>query len=355
MKSVIPFMIFLFIISATFVGNSVGASSIYSERLLDQNLTKVYSLSSDKSLFVDKFNHQIEVQNLATESIDWKKNLPIIYDSQVFYNPLKIVIITSQNNHPKKITFAMDGTVLSSQIFTNLNLQSYINPHIAWSPPSTTQKEKIAIADQRKLSIFQSPWKKPLKIMDYTSSTDSKYESTLLEDEQMNSTYVILKLIGASLTQSQDLYRIFNINTGQRYTLSMQWNTSTELTIENNEIAINSSSIFGSSPGIHTNVPYHIFTRYDLPTGKILKDLTTVFKQTESNWETDYFNHQFMFINTQDSTIGIYNRNAKNIWEIDYTGEAHDTRFIGDFNNRIFLLKYDSKDGTVLTSQSKIQ
>lgn len=345
-KIVLLSLVFLLlpVIQKSATVNAADASPKFAQGVLD-NSTKTYSLSSSQTLIVNKVDKLLQVVDLSSQTIKWNKTLPVIYDSQVLSSPLKIVVITSENNKPKKVVFSATGKVLSEQFFPNIKINNTIHS-LAWSPASSGQPERLALINKKQILVYQYPWKKSLAL-NYHSSDESKFENVIVNDLQINSSYIALKLTGDALMQSQDIFRVFNLNSRDKHSFYMQSNTDSKMSFEGNELVLNTSSQLGNPLGIDASVSHDIYTRYDLKNWTLSKVITEKYSSNQTNWRSDYFNNKLVLMNTEQNTFSVYDKNGTLLKVINYKPETLSNRFIGLYNNQAFIFKYSSKEKIV--------
>ncbi|WP_339158334.1 hypothetical protein MKX50_02555 [Paenibacillus sp. FSL W8-0186] len=323
------------------------AAAKYSETLLAES-TKAYALTSTQTLLVDHVNNQLQVINLSTQTIMWSKKFPIVYDSQVLTNPLKIIVITSDNNKLKKVTISADGTILSEQVFPSIKLTENIK--ISWAPAINKEKEKLAVVNGNQVLFYEYPWKKPITTLPYSSAEDKKYEYTITKDVQLQTPYVVIKLNGDNSTQSQDLYRILNITTKKAITIPAEWNVNTSFSVEGNELIVNSTSQIGHPLGINVDSDYTIYAKYDLKTGEINNKVIRSFPAWDSNWKSEYFNRKLVLTESEDNKMFLINQYGETLKEFPRTIENFNYRTVGYDGNRLYLLVSSKDHGVELVS-----
>jgi hypothetical protein len=273
---------------------SQGATtSPYSESLLNVR-TQTFSVSSSKTLFVDKNNNQIQLLDLSTGNMVWTKNFPALFDCEVLMNPTKIVVITEEKKKPQKLTFSADGNQLSQQTFTGITVTE--DQKLQWS--RIQDKERLALVDEDQLLVYQYPWKKPFIHISIAGTEDKGYESTVLEDIQFQLPYAVLKFYGSSLVQTRDYYKIVNYATKEIRVIPLNWNVGSDFVIEGTSLVINTSSNVGSL-GIDTNVEQTIYARYGLKTGQATTNIKRKFTTNDFYWSSSYFNGNLLVIDTE--------------------------------------------------------
>ncbi|WHX49588.1 hypothetical protein QNH46_02555 [Paenibacillus woosongensis] len=338
-------MIFLFAFFST--DQTTEAAAKYSKTLLAES-TKAYAITSTQTLLVDHVNNQLQVINLSTQQIVWSKKFPVVYDSQVLVNPLKIIVITSENNKLKKMTISADGTILSEQLFPSIKLTESMK--ISWAPAINKEKEKLAVVNGSQVLLYEYPWKKPITTFPYSLAEDKKYENTIIKDVQLQTPYVVIKLNGDNSTQSQDLYRILNITTKKAITIPAEWNVNTSFSVEGNELIVNSSSQIGHPLGINVDSDYIIYAKYDLKTGEINHKVSRSFSTQDSNWKSEYFNRKLVLTESEDNKLFLINQYGETFKEFPRTFGNFNYKTIGYDGNRIYLLVPSEDNGAELVS-----
>ncbi|KAA9004858.1 hypothetical protein F4V43_09500 [Paenibacillus spiritus] len=347
MKKSVGMVVVLWFGSLWVLAGLAGAAPLFSESLLDKS-TEVYSLDASTTLFIDRIDHRIQALDLSRNTIKWELDLPAIYDSRVFTNPHKIIIITSENNHPRKVVLSAEGKILSSQVFTRIVLNSQVK-QVAWTFSAANHQEELAVAYSDRLFFYQAPWFKASRTVSYALKEYSRrYENVALDRVWLEFPYAVLKLRGGALVQGRDLYRVLNLSSGGSYTLSMPWNLTTSGRIEGEELVVTRSSIAGSPGGIDVNRANPVYTRYALPTGKVNIELTKTFSSIDSNWTSDYFNHRLMLMNSETGQLEEYDQQANLIGAHAFTGTPSGVRFVGYRGNQLWLLKYQPSGGAEL-------
>ena len=317
--------------------STVNATDVakYPEGLLAES-SKVLMLTPAKRLLVDSINNQIQVLDLNTQKVLWSKNFPVIYDSQVLMNPLKIIVITSENNKLQKITFSANGDILTKQAFNSIKLSE--DQIISWSPPVNQDKEKLAVVNKRNILVYQYPWKTHNVTLSSSLPDDKKYELAIIKNVQFQQPYVVIKFNGDNSTQSQDFYRIVNISTKKKLTIPVQWNSASNFTVEGNELVVNTSSQIGHPLGITTNVDQIIYARYNLRTGEMNTSIKRSFISAESNWKSHYVNHQLLLIDSEKRKLSLFNQKGNILIETSLIPTDLISKFIGYYNQQLYNL-----------------
>ncbi|MFB9326342.1 hypothetical protein ACFFSY_10490 [Paenibacillus aurantiacus] len=314
---------------------SAAAPSSYSESLLDPS-TQSLAISSSKTLFVDKKNRQIQMLDLNTGKIGWKQTFPSIYDVEVLTYPTKIVVITEEKRHPRKVTLSEEGKPLSQQTYNNMKLTG--TEKIQWSAPLQQEKEKLAIFTNKALSVYQYPWSKPSVTLSLEMADDNKYENVILQDAQLRAPYAIAKFSGSSLGQSKPYYKIVNVAAQQISALPLAWNVESGFILEGTSLALHTSSISGSPLGIETNMDQMIYARYDLLTGKLAPTITRTFTMSDSNWSTTSFNGYLLLTDTEHEQRAIFNKSGELLTEREATQADLNSRLVGYSNGHAYTL-----------------
>ncbi|RCX14919.1 hypothetical protein DFP94_11658 [Fontibacillus phaseoli] len=336
-KVVSLFITVLMLVTIQAVVSANDATTQYPESFLGDS-TRVFALTQDKSLFVDTINNQLQVVNLNTQQKEWGKNFKIIYDCDILANPSKIVILTKENDALLKITLSADGNVLSKQLYPYLKPKD--NQKWSWSPARNQVKEQIAILDQekRQVQVYQYPWKKPSHTISFGLPGDATYEDILINDIQIQYPYVIIKLDGTSLMQSQNLYRIINLATREKNTIPMEWNVNSDFTIEGNELVVTTSSVTGNPLGINTNVEHNLYARYNLETRLPKVKITRKFTTVDSNWKASYGDNHLMVFDSEQNTQSLLDKNGELLHETPMTDTDLHNRFVGYHEGKIIFL-----------------
>lgn len=336
---VIVFMLMCSVIPVTSAEDSLAGAPIASG-LLDEG-SKSIALSSTKTLIVDKTYGQIQMLDISEKGVtlQWSMNFEVIYDFHVTLNPTKISIITSESNKIKKVTLSGEGGVLSEQIYP---IKGTENSLISWFPKLNKDKEKIAVVIDGTLSVYQYPWKKPVFTLNTLTPEDDKYnaEVILIKDVKVQPNFVVIKMTGDSSAQSQDFYRIINLTTKKKLTVTMERNVNSDFTLEGSELVVNTSSQVGHPLGIDTSVDHIIYARYDLKTGAKKLAVTRKFTSIESNWSTHYFNNKLWLIDTEQNKMTALDQKGKVFAEIqaDAPAEVLNLRMIGYYNGQPFFV-----------------
>lgn len=317
---------------------SASSNSSYSDSLLDTS-SQILPVSLTKTLLVDKINHQIQLLDLSTGKIAWSKKFPTLYDCEILTKPTKIIVITEESNHSRKVTFSEEGKQLSQQIFSAIKLNG--NQKLQWSAARLQEKEKLALVRENNLLVYQYPWKKAVINISNVVPVDMNYENTILQDIQFQSPYVIIKINGRSLTQSQDNYKIINLVTKQVNTIPLAWNVNSNFTIDGSALVVNTSSISGNPLGIETNVEQLIYARYDLKTSKMETSIKKVFTMSDSNWSSSYFNGYLLTTDMEQNQHNLQ-RKGQVIAQRPATATDLNSRMIGYYDGHVYNLTWIS-------------
>ncbi|WP_410772338.1 hypothetical protein [Fontibacillus sp. BL9] len=349
MKKVLSlFITVLMLVTIQSVVSADDATAQYPGSFLDDS-TRMFALTQEKTLFVDTINHQLQVVDLNTMQNGWSKKFKIIYDCDVLANPSKIVVLTRENNKLLKITLSSEGNVLSKQLLSNLKLKD--NQKLSYSPAQNQVKEQIAMLDQDKnnLQVYQYPWKKPSYTASFSLPGDAGYEATLIHDIQFQYPYVVIKLDGSSLMQSQNLYRIINLATREKNTIPMEWNVNSGFTIEGNELVVTTSSVTGNPLGINTNAEHNIYARYNLETRLPKIKITRKFTAVDSNWKASYGDNHLIVFDSEQNTQSLLDINGELLHESPMTATDLHNRFVSYRDGKIiFLAPTENHGGKIM-------
>ncbi|WP_028590699.1 hypothetical protein [Paenibacillus massiliensis] len=338
MKKMGMILIFLIVFS-TCASASAAPKQTFIPIDVINNTTQAYPLTDQSTLLVDHLNNTLRVVDLNTQEALWSKTYTPIYDYYVLSNPVKIVVITADNNLPKKIVLSPNGTLLSQQSFPNIKLNGIQD--ICWSPASSGGKERLIVSSSDRILLYQSPWKKASSSIPIAVSGDKEYELTIVKDIQAQFPYVVVKLNGDNSTQSQDLYRIIDVATKKKITVAADWNVSSNFALEGKELVMYTSSIQGFPMGINPGQKYTVFARYDVKTGAPVVKLTRSFNNSEANWRTSYIQSRLILSDSDNpTTFAMYNKEATLVKEAQSTANANTMKSqpIGYNNSQLFLL-----------------
>lgn len=346
MKKISLTIILVLIFSGSILTLANAANnSNYSESLLDES-TDVLSLTPEKTLLVDKVNSQIQVLDLSLNKVVWSKKFPVIYDSQVLQNPIKIILITTERNKLKKVTLSSDGSVISEQIYSNIKLTEDLK--VSWSPKVGQNKETIMMASNGKINMYQYPWKKPFVTLSYVMPEDKAYEVTTLKDIKLQSGYAVIKINGNNSTQDQDFYRVINLSSMKKFTIPVEWNITSHFVIEAKELVVITSSQIGNPLGIDTSTKHTIYTRYDLATGTENTSVTRSYALLDSNWSSSYLSRQLTLIDSEQNKLTVFDQKGNVINETSLTVSNKELRgkLVGYYKGKLYMLAL-GEDGHV--------
>ncbi len=319
----------------------------FSGSVLDRS-TQVLTLAKNTTLIIDKLENELTVLDLSTQQVIWSKKLPAIYDCNVLTNPTKIIVLTSDKNTLQKITFSESGTLLSQQVFPHIKLNE--QQKLSWTPAINQEKEKLAVLNKDRIQIYQYPWKKPSSIVTVSEPNDRQYEVKLIPEIKLHHSNVIVKITGDNSTQSQDIYKIINIESKKKVTIPLEWNVNSNFTVIGDELIINTSSKIGNPLGINTDNEHDLFMRYDLKTGSSKLKVTRNFTSGESNWLTYYVNHQLLITNTELNTQELLDRSGNLLNGISIQADDQQDKFIGQSNGKlIFFTSSPNQKAKVIT------
>ncbi|MEC0093911.1 hypothetical protein [Paenibacillus macquariensis] len=348
-KQSILLLLFTILLFAVTSQVSAESTSVYSESLLD-NSTQILPVSSTKTLLVDKINRQIQLLEINTGKIVWSKKFPAIYDCEVLMNPTKIVVITEEKNKPLKVTFSVEGTQLSQQIFATINLTE--NQKLQWSPASPQEKERFALVNEDHILVYQSPWKKPVINISITVPNDKQYESPIVQDVQFKSPYAVVKIYGSGIGQSLDYYKIINLVTKKVNVFALTWNVKSRFVVEGSTLVVNTSSISGSPLGVPTNTLHTIYARYDLKTNQVTSSIKRTFTMFDSNWSSSYFNGYLLITDSEQNQHALFQQNGKLVAQRPATATDLHSRLVGYYNEQAYNIAWtDTKTVELLADK----
>lgn len=316
-----------------------------SDRLLSPEVQALF-VNDTKTLFVDKEFKQVQLFDVLTGKVEWTKKFGAVYDCEVLLGSGKIVVLTDSGRQLQKQVFTTTGKVVSTQ---NLpGIKKTAASQIQWSAAGAAAKESIAVTDGQQLSLYQYPWKKPVQSLSLAASEDQKHENAIVQDVQFQFSYVIAKVNGMSLGQTNEYYKIMNVTTRQLKLITPGSNARSSFVTEGTALVVNTSSISGTPLGIETNTPQILYARYDLHTGQMTKSLKRTFTQSDSNWSSSYFAGRLLLTDTEKSKQSFLAQDGKLIAERSSTPTHLRDKLIASADGKAVILVPTANQGTEL-------
>ncbi|WP_156826063.1 hypothetical protein [Paenibacillus terrigena] len=147
--------------------------------------------------------------------------------------------------------------------------------------------------------------------------------------------------------QVREFYSIYNAVTKKKVDILMDWNTSSDFTIEQGVLVVNNSSIT-PGPGGPLPAPGNlVYGRYDITTGKPIYEKRVVFHNNESFWRTKYDRQQLLLMDSDTSTMTQVDQKGNVLSSIEMEKVWTYSGFLG-FYQQNFILTNRSKDGIIL-------
>jgi len=271
-RSIMLIFSLFFVIPSVCLGAS-SSNQTYPESIQHNNIN--IKIAEDSSLLVDKFNNEIHNINLDSLRDNWSKKFTRIYDVKVLANPTKIIILAKINNKLAKLSVDKDGEIINEQLFSSPQISTLLQDNFAiasWSEPSSTTREKIAIYKADEMKIFEYPWKTESMSIEM-KPRDNIFEGVYRDSMNFNWPYIVTKNIGSSLMFSREFYYVYNLSTKKSFEVDVDEYTNSQFTIENGILVINTSSINPTPTSINPTTDYNIYSRYNLATGKLKKEI----------------------------------------------------------------------------------
>lgn len=337
MKKVGTVFIFLVVFLTYASASAAPKQTVFSDKVIS-GFTQIYPLTNHSIVLADQSHNILWAVDSDSRELLWSKPYTTpIYDCYVLTNPVKIVVMTQENNSPKKMVLSQDGTVLSQQTFKNIKMDGAQD--ISWSPAKDGGKERLILSSNDQISLYQYPWKKASSSIPFKVTKDNEFESTRVDDIQTHFPYAVVKLSGSSLVQTQDMYRIIDVTTKKKIALTADWNVNTNFVVEGKELVMYTSGIMGVPGGIDPGRNYTMYTRYDLKTGAQVAKLTRSFSNSEASWRTSYIQSRLFLSDTDNpETFAMYDQDGKLVLEVQTTANTMKSQPIGYNNSQLFLL-----------------
>ncbi|KGE18931.1 hypothetical protein [Paenibacillus wynnii] len=322
---------------------------------LRPNDATTISLNDETSLLVNKGNATITAINLSTETLSWKKAFTTLYDVKILQYPTKIIILTEEKQHLKKLTLDASGNLLTQTVY--VSMKTGMNPYLAyWVAPDEHNNEMILIQQDKNTQLFKSPWNKPFKQLKTAMEPNSSYENVILRKLAFQSPYLIVEQDGGAFMQDQIFYQVFDIYSGKKYTIASEWNVSSEFSIRKNQLIITTS--YGElRPSIGPKKEHQIFGVYDLKTGKPITLKTYTFSNDSVffAWDCTFQNdNTFFFTDLISSSWTLFDSNGTGYFPMQNNPVATLQQFIhysSKLHKASFLISSDNGKSSFLINQ----
>jgi len=302
-------------------------------------------------LLIDNLLGKMECIDLATFTQSWEKKFDFIYDIRILNNPSKIIVIAKDRGKVMKFTLSTEGKVLTQQEIVIPTVQTWMKQNkffqMRWSPSTPGSTEKLTVYSEGPVLIYEYPWKKPLSKIDVNIPPNSSYESVLTGEFVLEWPYLVVKHEGGALVQVREFYSIYNAVTKKKVEILMDRNTSSDFTIEQGVLVVNSSSITPGPGGILPAPGNLVYGRYDMTTGKPIYEKRVVFHNNESFWRTKYDRQQLLLMDSDTSTMTQLDQKGNVLSSIEMEKVGSYSGFLGFYQQNFILTKW-SKDGIIL-------
>ncbi|WP_458120193.1 hypothetical protein [Paenibacillus sp. Z6-24] len=308
--------------------------------------TDMVSMAGGHTLFADKDHQRIYMANAETSREEWSKSYDHIYNYKVIPGSPKIVLLVEHHNKLQKIVLSTAGKTLSRYSYPDAMLkilknEPSLSAQIGWSAPDKSgQKEKLALQAGDHIYIYQYPWKKPMQTFTTSTRQSSNYENLISTRVEYQGNDLVIAYQAVSLMQTQYVFDLLDTSKAgnKPHTVKVPWNLKAQMQLENGAAVIYTSNILGSPLGLNADVPYPIYVRYDVKTGKLLAQITRTLSDQHKEWQTDYSQGQLFLADRAAGKLYLYDRSGKPIWETAEPSKRISYRFIKYEQGMVYLL-----------------
>jgi hypothetical protein len=308
-------------------------------------------LDDQHRLLINNDSGKIRSLDLETLQPSWEKKFDSVYDVRILHNPSKLIVLAKDQGKLMKFTLSVEGNILSQQEIANPSVRTWMKQteslQISWSPSTAVSKERLAIYSSGSVFIYEYPWKTtPLKI-DVNVAPNSSYEDVLTQEIQLEWPYLVVKHQGGALMQVQDFYTVYHAVTKKKVDILMDQNTSSDFTMEQGALVVNSSSITPGPGGTRSAPGNLIYGRYDLATGKSIYEKRAVFHNNETKWSTKYDHQQLLLLDSDTNTLAQFDQRGRGLSSVNIE-KAWSYSGILWFYQQNFILTKRSEAGITL-------
>jgi len=306
--------------------------------------TDIISLTHGQALFIDTDRQHIYMADTGASTEQRNQSYDHIYSCKVMPGNAKIVLLVQNNNKLQKIVLSITGKILSQSSYPDALLKllkSDPSAQIGWSAPNKSgQKEKVALQAGDRIYIYQSPWKKPIQTFTSPTRQNRDYDHATSTQVEYQGNDLVIAYQADRLMQTQSVFELFDTSKAgsKPHIIKTPWNLKAQLQLENGEAVIYTSNILRNSLGLNTEVPYPLYVRYNVKTGKLLAEVTRTLADQNSKWETDYSHGQLFLADKAANMLYLYDSSGKKIWETAEPSQRISYRYINYEQGILYLL-----------------